>query len=235
MLDNYITTQENVIDTKLAKIEELERAIALLKKEIRLDEQLKQARVTASNELAQWLAKGKELLGDMAGIFPMEFLEDIKSEISNITEGIKKDYESYSDNGDRFLNASGEGITDNEDTEPINPLTPDNSESEITPEDNSEIIEVKAITSEDNSHNLEDTEPNKIVEITETITPEDNKEIETALSASELAKRLGFKSHHEVTKAFKNFTQSGFISWSINHDPDKYGWYKVDGKYKIVA
>lgn len=253
MLDNYITTQENVINGKLAKIKELEALIEQLRKEVRLDEQIRQARVTASQELAQWLAKGKELLGDMAGIFPLEFLEDVKSELGTITEEIKEDYEKYCDNGDRFLSATG----DNSETQNIEPITPINPENEITEsaiepnsetEDN-ETIAIEAI--ESNSETLEDTETieaieavavesdSEIIEDTETIEAhsenEDKVSALNALNATELAKRLGFKSHHEVTTKFKGLSKDSFIEWTIYNDPDKYGWYKVNGKYQIVA
>lgn len=226
MLDNYITAQETVITAKLDKIAELESAIAQLRKEIRLDEQLKQARVTASKELAQWLAKGKELLGDMAGIFPLEFLEDVKSEVATITDEIKDNFHSYCDNGDRFLSASGEDITEPENyPEPITAINSENNDSAIELENSdnegAETIEVEVIEGNKES----EIEPDNI----------DNDGTETALNASELAKRLGFKSHHEVTSKFKSLNKNAFIVWSINHDPDKYGWYKVDGKYQIVA
>lgn len=223
MLDNYITAQENVITAKLDKIAELEALIEQLRKEVRLDEQLRQARVTASQELAQWLAKGKELLGDMAGIFPIEFLEDVKSELGTITEDIKDNFHNYCDNGDRFLSASGDN-SENENIEPITPINPENEINESAIEPDTNIIEVnsetiEAIATESDTEDNSENEDNEV----------------SALNATELAKRLGFKSHHEVTNKFKGLSKESFIEWTVYHDPEKHGWYKVNGKYQKVA
>ncbi|WP_330205485.1 hypothetical protein [Cyanobacterium sp. Dongsha4] len=218
MLDQYINTQQQTIDTKLAKIAELESIIAQLRKEIRIDEQIKQARVTASTELAQWLAKGKELLGDMAGIFPIEFLEDVKTEVATIADEIKEDYENFADNGSRFLSGS-DAIADDDDTDPVDPQS-----------DDTVTVEVITTTEDDDSSTDDDAIADENDEV---VTPIEEKPMR--LSATQLAKRLGFNSHHEVTSAYKNFNEQRFISWTINRDPDKYGWYKVNGKYQIVA
>lgn len=218
MLDQYINTQQTVIEEKLSKIKELESIIAQLRKEIRIDEQVKQARVTASTELTQWLAKGKELLKDMAGIFPIEFLEDVKTEVATITDSIKEDYENFADNGSRFLSGSEDAIAD-EDVEPVTPHSDDTVTVEVI-----EAVKVDTATDEVDTATDENDDP---------VTPIEDQPLR--LGATQLAKRLGFKSHHEVTNAYKNFTESQFIAWTINHDPDKFGWSKVNGKYQVVA
>ncbi|WP_330205499.1 hypothetical protein [Cyanobacterium sp. Dongsha4] len=221
MLDQYINTQQTVIDTKLAKIAELESIIAQLRKEIRIDEQVKQARVTASTELAQWLEKGKELLRDMAGIFPIEFLEDVKTEVATITDSIKEDYENFADNGSRFLSGSDAIADDDGDDTPVDPQS-----------DDTVTVEVIEATEDDDSSTDDDAIATEDGETDEVVTPEEKP---MRLSATQLAKRLGFNSHHEVTSKFKGLSKDSFTQWTAYHDPDQYGWYKVNGKYQIVA
>ncbi|WP_330205539.1 hypothetical protein [Cyanobacterium sp. Dongsha4] len=216
MLDQYINTQQQTIDTKLAKIAELESIIAQLRKEIRIDEQIKQARVTASTELAQWLAKGKELLGDMAGIFPIEFLEDVKTEVATITDSIKEDYENFADNGSRFLSGSDDAIADDDDTD-----TP------VDPQSDDDTVTVEVITTTDAIADDDEAENDEVV------TPIEEKPMR--LSATQLAKRLGFNSHHEVTSKFKGLSKDSFTQWTAYHDPDNCGWEKINGKYQVVA
>ena len=234
MLDNYITAQETVITAKLDKIAELESAIAQLRKEIRLDEQLKQARVTASSELTQWLEKGKELLGDMAGIFPIEFLDDVKTEIGNITDEIKDNFHNYDDNGNRFLTGGHDTIAD----DPITPMTDNDPDSAIDITPSVEVVTDTDDHDTDNDHDIV-TSTNAVVITPETDTDNDhdnngNGNGKTRLTPSELAKRLGLKSHHELTQNFKGLPKNAFIVWTCNTDPDGVAWYKVNGKYEQV-
>jgi len=182
-----------------------------LRDEIRNDSQIRQARETANNELRGLLGQFKSLLGDMAGLFPIEFLDDVTAEVADITTEIKEDWDNFTDKGDRFLGGEDEEIADD--------TTPDDSPSELGSED----------------------EVNEVVETIETIDvivedeQEDDSPDEKVLSATKLAQRLGFSSHHEVTNQFKALSQEEFIEWTKSLDPDGYGWDKVNGKYRVVA
>ena len=54
------------------------------------------------------------------------------------------------------------------------------------------------------------------------------------LSATALGKRLGFRSHSNVSKKFKALPKRGFIAWTKELDPQGYGWYKVGDKFEVT-
>ena len=54
------------------------------------------------------------------------------------------------------------------------------------------------------------------------------------LSATALGKRLGFRSHSNVSKKFKALPKKGFIAWTKELDPQGYGWYKVGDKFEVT-
>ncbi len=54
------------------------------------------------------------------------------------------------------------------------------------------------------------------------------------LSATALGKRLGFRSHSNVSKKFKALPRESFIAWTKELDPQGYGWYKVGDKFEVT-
>ncbi len=77
---------------------------------------------------------------------------------------------------------------------------------------------------------LEDTESD--LEAVESAVNSDKDNLK--LSATALGKRLGFRSHSNVSKKFKALPKRGFIAWTKELDPQGYGWYKVGDKFEVT-
>jgi alcohol dehydrogenase class IV len=70
-VNKYVESQKNAIATSINTIERLEKELRELKQQLRVQEQLSQAQITAENELEKWLEQGKKLLKDCSSVFPV--------------------------------------------------------------------------------------------------------------------------------------------------------------------
>jgi hypothetical protein len=112
-LQKYINEQEQNIQQSLTEISELQKQLNELQQKLRISQQIHQAQKTAEVEVSKSLNQLKKLFKDICGIYPPEILDDLASEITNMAEEVKDNYQEYANSG-RFLN----GAEDDKDEEP---------------------------------------------------------------------------------------------------------------------
>ena len=109
-----------------------------------------------------------------------------------------------------------ESIVEAKVNEVLDHISKSNTESELDDEIKSESI----------SYFPEENEEEEIVESEDTLN-------NLSLNQTQLAKRLGYKTHSTVSTNFKKMSKGEFIKWSKGKDPEGKGWYKVGDKFKI--
>lgn len=108
-IKEIIQNQEQKINLTFSAIEDIQRQLDELKQSLRVDQQLAQAQKTAENELNKWVKQGEKLLKDCAAVFPIDFLDGIQENISDIAENVKDNYDDLA-NSDRFLNSVDDDV-----------------------------------------------------------------------------------------------------------------------------
>lgn len=104
-LQQYIEQNSAQINESLAAIASLQKQLAELNQQVRIQQQLNQAQKTASKEVDAWLAQGKKLLKDLCSVYPAEAISDLVSDVQAMASEVQEQYDNYAQST-RFLSGA---------------------------------------------------------------------------------------------------------------------------------
>ncbi len=106
-LQKFIDNQAQAIEQSSLAIADLQQQLNELNSQLRVQQQIGQAQKTANKEVEDWLKQGKKLMKDLCSVFPAEALEDLATEVTEMSQEVQDNYQEYQQSG-RFLNGGEE-------------------------------------------------------------------------------------------------------------------------------
>ena len=111
-LTNFHQQQQEANLALGQQIEALAQQLKDLQQMFRVQENLAKSQQTFNHQFEKQIKGLISLLKDACSLYPVEALDNLKSELNEIFDEVKEDYENLS-KSDRFLNATDDEIEDN--------------------------------------------------------------------------------------------------------------------------
>ncbi len=106
-LQKFIDNQAQAVEQSLEAIASLQRQLNELQGQVRVQQQISQAQKTANKEVEDWLKQGRKLFKDLCSIYPAEALEDLATEVAEMSQEVQDNYSEYQKSA-RFLKGAEE-------------------------------------------------------------------------------------------------------------------------------
>lgn len=110
-LQQFIDAKGQEIEQSLTQISSLQQQLNDLQQKLRVEQQLHQAQKTSEVEVSKHLNGLRKLFKDLCGIYPVEAIDNLVEEITEMAEEVKGSYDQYAQSG-RFLKGEDDEETD---------------------------------------------------------------------------------------------------------------------------